>query len=237
MKVWIGCTSRHFLRDTIASLERLLLKLGRTMDIIDTGEMCCGSVLLTTGQEADFQDNLKQVEALLKEKDVEELVSICPGCTRVFKEHFVPLDSNSLGSAQHISEILVDNLDKLDLKNEEPMVVTYHDPCHLGRHMGIMEEPRKTIRAVPNVNLKEMRFNAEESFCCGSGGGVRAYNKDMANDASALRIREAKATGAQYFITACPFCERSFRSAQEEREGLDGIEVINLVDFLAGFLG
>lgn len=236
MKVWIGCTSRHFLQPTISSLERLLAKLGKTMEIIDTGEMCCGSVLLTTGQEAVFQDNLKQVEILLKEKDVEELVSICPGCTRVFREHFVPLDSNSLGSAQHISEILVDNLDKLDLRNETPMVVTYHDPCHLGRHMGIMEEPRTLIRAVPNVNLKEMRFNAEESFCCGSGGGVRALNADLANKASALRIREAMATEARYFITACPFCERSFKSALDNKEGLDGIEVINLVDFLAGFL-
>jgi Fe-S oxidoreductase len=92
------------------------------------------------------------------------------------------------------------------------------------------------IKAVPNVTLKEMKHNLEGSFCCGSGGGVRAYNKDMADSASAIRVAEAISTGAKYFITACPFCERSFISAQANKDGLDGIEVINLVDFIAGFL-
>lgn len=237
MKVWIGCTSRHFLKDTVTSLEKLLSKIGEEMEVIDSKELCCGSVLLTTGQEADFQDNLKQVEALLKEKNVEELVSICPGCTRIFKEHFVPLDSNPLITAHHISEILVENLDSFNLKNEKEIVVTYHDPCHLGRHMDLMEEPRKVIEAIPNITFKEMKQVRENSFCCGSGGGVRALNADLANEASALRIKEAKSTQASYLITACPFCERSFKSAQESRDGTDGIEIINLVDFVAGFLG
>ncbi len=236
VKVWIGCTSRHFLRDTIRSLEKLLHKLGKNMEVIDDKELCCGSVLFTTGQTNDAKENMKKVEKVLKEKGVEDLVSICPGCTRIFKEQFLPLDSNPLKSARHISEILVENLDKLDLKNETPCVVTYHDPCHLGRHMGLMEQPRKVIEAIPGVTLKEMKYNRKDSFCCGSGGGVRALNKELADDASALRIREAKSTGALFLITACPFCERSFRSAQENKEGLDRVVVVNLVDFLAEFV-
>jgi heterodisulfide reductase subunit D len=236
MKVWIGCTSRHFLKDTVRSLEKLLLKINENMEIIDDKELCCGSVLFTTGQVDDAIENIKKVERVLNEKGVEELVSICPGCTRTFKEYYTPLDSNPLKSAKHISEILVENLDKLNLKNDTPCVATYHDPCHLGRHMGIMEGPRRLIQAVPDITLKEMKYTGENSFCCGSGGGVRAFNKELADDASALRVREAKSTGALFLITACPFCERSFRSAQENKKELDGIVVVNLVDFMAEFV-
>jgi heterodisulfide reductase subunit D len=235
--LWVGCTSRRYLEGTVHSFEKILSYLGKTLDIIDdTDNACCGSVLYGTGQEAEANANIENTDKLLSEKSVEDMVTMCSGCMKTFGERYTFRKSNPLKTAKHVSQFLVDNLDNLHFKNDTPMVVTYHDPCHLGRHMGIMEEPRTMIKAVPNVTLKEMKHNLEGSFCCGSGGGVRAYNKDMADSASAIRVAEAISTGAKYFITACPFCERSFISAQANKDGLDGIEVINLVDFIAGFL-
>jgi len=237
VNLWIGCTSRRFLEDTLRSLEKIMASMGTSLEIVDdTDDYCCGSVLYTTGQEKDANAVMERTEGLLSEKHVKSMVSFCAGCMRTFAERYTFSPSNPLETSLHVSQYLVENLDRLHFRNDEPIVVTYHDPCHLGRHMEIFEEPRTLIRAVPNVTLEEMRHSMESSFCCGSGGGVRALNKDMADSASAIRVAEAKETGARYFITACPFCERSFRSAQESREGLDGIEVINLVDFLARYL-
>ncbi|UCF07351.1 MAG: hypothetical protein JSW28_06765, partial [Thermoplasmata archaeon] len=210
--LWVGCTSRRYLEDTVRSFEKILSHLGKTFEIIDdTDDACCGSVLYGTGQEAEANTNMEKIDKLLTDKSVEDMVTMCSGCMKTFGERYTFRKTNPLKTAKHVSQFLVENLDKLHFKNDEPMVVTYHDPCHLGRHMSIMEEPRTMIRAVPKVTLKEMRHNLEGSFCCGSGGGVRAYNRDMADSASALRVLEAKATGARYLITACPFCERSFK--------------------------
>lgn len=235
--LWVGCTSRRYLEGTVRSFEKILSHMGKSLELIDeTDDACCGSVLYGTGQEAEASKNMEKIDRLLSDKSVEDMVTMCSGCMKTFGERYTFRQTNPLKTARHVSQLLVENLDKLHFKNKEPIVVTYHDPCHLGRHMGIMEEPRTMILAVPNVTLREMKHNLEGSFCCGSGGGVRALNRDMADSASAIRVAEAKATGARYFITACPFCERSFRMAQESKEGLEGIEVINLVDFLAGFL-
>jgi heterodisulfide reductase subunit D len=146
------------------------------------------------------------------------------------------MEGSPLKKVQHITEFLADNLDKLDLKNGEGCTITYHDPCHLARHMDVVEQPRKILDILPGVESKEMRANREDTFCCGSGGGMRAYDKELADQTSAIRLREAKATGAEYLVTSCPFCERSFRSAQDADEEVRDIEVISLLDLICRFL-
>lgn len=234
--LWVGCTSRRFLMDTIRSLEILLQNMGKKLEIIDDEEGCCGSVLFLTGQKEKAAENRERVLKLLREKDIEHLVSTCPGCTRAFKEYYLPRDGSPLKSVEHITEFLADKIDELGSTSRGKVRVTYHDPCHLARHMDVYEAPRKILETLPNVEFTEMKSNRENSFCCGSGGGMRAYNKELADNASALRLLEAQATGAEYLVTSCPFCERSFRSAQEVDERVKDIEVINILDFIRMFL-
>lgn len=234
--LWVGCTSRRFLMETIRSLEKITRHMGEKLQIIDENEACCGSVLFLTGQTEEAFANREKVLGMLKEKNVKNLISVCPGCTRAFKEYYMPMDGSPLKRVQHITEFLADNLDKLDFKDGNGCTITYHDPCHLARHMDVIEQPRKIIEALLGVKIREMKANRYDTFCCGSGGGMRAYNRELADHTSSLRLLEAKATGAEYLVTSCPFCERSFRSAQEVDEKVRDIKVINLLDLLCTLL-
>jgi len=229
--IWAGCTSRYFLKHTLQSLDKILEKLKFNRVLIDDTSVCCGSVLFTSGQTKKAKENLKEVEKLLKKKRVSHLVSVCPGCTRTFKDLYMPKRTNNLHSVQHISEFLLDNLGRLKFKKRKPIKITYHDPCHLGRHMNIYEAPREVINALPGVELIEMAHSGEESYCCGSGGGVRAHNKDLANYTSNTRLAQAEATGATHLVTSCPFCERSFLMAKEQYKSK--LKILNLVDLVA----
>ncbi|WP_455393299.1 (Fe-S)-binding protein [[Eubacterium] cellulosolvens] len=236
VQIWLGCTSRSFLKQSVQNLFEIFKKLDINYKIIDDIDVCCGSVLFVTGQNIVAMENLREVEKVLNKKKVRNLVSLCPGCTRTFKEFYLPRKSNNLKSVEHYTQTVLAHLDGVNLKEAGEFNVTYHDPCHLARHMGIIEEPREIIRALPKVTFHELPTNTDDAFCCGSGGGMRSYNKDLANRASLLRLQEAAASGAEVLLTSCPFCERSFRTASELEGAPKDLVIINLVDFLPRFL-
>jgi heterodisulfide reductase subunit D len=87
--------------------------------------------------------------------------------------------------------------------------VTYHDPCHLGRHAGVYEGPRRVLQAIPGVELVEMEWSRKISKCCGAGGGFKLGRPEDAVQIAARRVREAETTGASMLVTTCPFCVRN----------------------------
>jgi heterodisulfide reductase subunit D len=178
---------------------------------------------------------MRTTRKVLKRIGIRKLIALCPGCTRTFKEHY------KVKQVFHICEFLAKHIDRFTFKKarKRHYIVTYHDPCHLSRHLGIITEPRSLITACPNVELREMYVSQHYNFCCGSGGGVRAYNKALADYASTLRLIEAQRTGAHLLITSCPFCERSFieaQSLQGQPNQIKQLPVINLVDFICKFI-
>ncbi|HEY0088874.1 MAG TPA: heterodisulfide reductase-related iron-sulfur binding cluster, partial [Candidatus Lokiarchaeia archaeon] len=90
--------------------------------------------------------------------------------------------------------------------------ITYHDPCHIGRHMGIYESPRELLKKIPGIELVEMPRNRHNAWCCGSGGGVRSSFKELSNFAADERIKEAKETSAEAIVSSCPFCLNQFKT-------------------------
>lgn len=250
ISIWLGCTTRTYLKDTIESLDKILrhLKLNYSLIDYDGGkgipkELCCGSVLFGTGQRKAALSNLKRVEQNLSSQKVKHIVALCPGCTRALKQYYQPRKTNLITSVEHISQTLQNHLDDFEFRPKRPRKttrVTYHDPCHLGRHLELYEPPRNVINALPGVELIEMPNARSEAFCCGSGGGVRAYNKDLANFSSRLRVQEALGLEVEYLLTACPFCERSLRAGleleQPTRKKAAGLKILNLVDFVAKYL-
>jgi fumarate reductase (CoM/CoB) subunit B len=230
VKLWHGCTTRYYFDNTMDSLKSILKKMDLEFAVIDENEIkdsCCASTLWGIGLSEVAEENKAKMEPVIKEnsQDDSQVVSPCPGCTLTFSKRY------DIGKKPlHVTQFLSRNLDKMKLENSEPITVTYHDSCHLAKGLGVVEEPRDLIKKIPNLKFKELSYNGENGLCCGSGGGLRALNKDLADSMSSLIVKEAESLGAAMIITACPFCERSLNFGKEIAGS--EIEVVNLLVLL-----
>jgi heterodisulfide reductase subunit D len=110
------------------------------------------------------------------------------------------------------------------------MQVTYHDPCHLGRYCELYEVPRRILEAIPGLELVEMPRNRDKAWCCGAGAGVKTNYPDFAAWVAEQRLEEAKETGAEALVTACPFCEGNLSDTSQSMES--GMDVYDVTDLL-----
>jgi Fe-S oxidoreductase len=109
--------------------------------------------------------------------------------------------------------------------------VVYHDPCSLGRGLEVYEEPRKVLQAIPGLELVESRHNREKGECCGSGGGMRFTNPEIAATAARQTLEGKTATGAEVVVTSCPSCQLAFQGATAALGAR--VEVVDLVSLAA----
>jgi heterodisulfide reductase subunit D len=134
-------------------------------------------------------------------------VTSCAGCYKTISQDYPKVGEMNfeiLHMVQFIDRLI--QAGKIQFKQEVPMKVTYHDPCHLGRASGIYEAPRRILKSVPGIEFVEIERHHENSRCCGAGGGLKAGYPDVQQKMSQARVRDALATGATDFVTACPFC-------------------------------
>jgi heterodisulfide reductase subunit D len=201
-----GCTAAYRQQPIAESTVKILGKLGINYAVID--EWCCGSPLLMTGQyrlaEQIAKHNVEEIKAL----SVKTVVTSCAGCFRVLKELYPELVGELPFEVMHVTQFFNDLLQKRKLTFSKPlnMSVTYHDPCHLGRHMKIYEEPRAILENLPGVKVVEMERIKSYSYCCGAGAGFRSGFPEKSIEVASIRVEEAEKTGANCLTTACPFC-------------------------------
>jgi len=217
-----GCTATYREKKIAAATLSILNKLGADFTTLD--EVCCGSVLQRIGVDEEKAIALmkKNVEAI-KATGVETLILSCSGCYRMFKieyPKFVDVPFNVL----HISEFLAKQ--DLKLKPLGNVKVTYHDPCHLGRHCKVYDAPREVLKKFPEINFKEMKYSKSGSHCCGGGGGVRSAYPEEAKDIAGTRLDEAGF--ADVIVTTCPFCVANLTASVGERK----VKVIDLTELV-----
>ncbi len=202
-----GCTMPLKQPDILKKAVELLNP--KNLIVMDE-EICCGSYVLRTGYENEYDKLTDRFLTYLDENEIKEIITACPGCYTTIKEK---LDKHgSEIKVTHIVQKLVDMLEKHRLTVKRILgKVTYHDPCHLGRLEGLIEEPREILRQISD--FREMANHGYESNCCGAGGGVRAAFPDLSLEIAKKRINEVKATGAQILVSSCPFCEDQLKSA------------------------
>ena len=161
----------------------------------------------------------------LKDFEGKTILTSCAGCYKTLKEDYkkyLGVDLKVIHISQLLEQLIKEN--KINLKGNKDLKVTYHDSCHLGRHAGEYEAPRNVINSISN--LVEMENNREKARCCGSGGGVKSAYGDLSNSISDLRIREAKETEADLLVSACPFCELNLSQNSDDFEVLDLSEFV-----------
>jgi len=221
--------SRLKMKAIADSTEALLTLLGVDYDTLGSEEGCCGSVLLRTGQA----DAARSVAILNAEKisalGYAEVVTSCPGCFKTMSSEYPKILGKAPFRVMHTSQFIYGKRAELE-GHLHPIraKVAYHDPCHLGRHMGVYDEPRALIMMVPGVKLVEFKYNRSRALCCGAGGGVRSAFPDIAVEvAKGITGAPLNATGASIIITSCPFCNFNLK----EGSG-GGVEIIDLPEFL-----
>jgi len=232
---WAGCTASYRVQDTAKATVNILKHAGVDFTMLGTEEGCCGSVLLRTGQRGPVEKKYAKMNVeKISARGVDTLVTACAGCYRTFREDYPQILGDLPFEVLHISEYLERLLKKGGIIFEKtlPIKVTYHDPCHLGRHVGVYEPPRNVIKAIPELTLVEMAKSREESRCCGAGGGLRSAYRELSIRIAADRLElDALPTGAETLITPCPFCVLNFRDAARAY-GIK-IKVLDLVELVS----
>ena len=147
---------------------------------------------------------------LFKERGIKRIITSCAGCYRTFKKDYGDKleEIEVLHSVEFLDDIIANKgveLKKLDINT------TYHDPCHIGRHMGVYDAPRRILNKISN--FIEIKTNRDGAMCCGAGGGVRKGFPELSLEMAKNRVKEAEDTGAQYLVSTCPFCYRNLSDA------------------------
>lgn len=218
---------------------KLLDHAGYSVTLLGDDECCCGDLALRAGRPDLAQQLAERNRRAFSEAGGHPVVTSSPHCRQAFTGWYGELESDGeLPRAQHIVEALHDAWQRGALTlgraptSGAPQRLTYHDPCYLGRHAGIYDQPRELLRAVPGVELVEMRRNRERALCCGGGGGG-AYRETAQEERHALlRIDEAVAAGAEAIVTACPLCMLMFEDAIRVKNLESSLRVVDLCEVL-----
>lgn len=236
-----GCTMPLRQTETLKSMMKILKVAGLEI-AMSKDEWCCGSIALRIGDEKSITEMLKHNIDEFKNKGAKTLFTACAGCYRTWKKDYPELLGTDLPfEVKHITELLVEliNNNKIPFKEEmEKVKITYHDPCHLGRHMNLYEIPREVLAKIPGIELVEMKRNRNNAWCCGAGGGMKSQFSELALKISQERIKEAVESGAKILTTSCPFCIGNLSDAYEEMEPeiKEKIRVIDIIDLVASKL-
>jgi len=241
LAIFGGCTMPLRQSYTLKNMMKIFQAAGKEI-AMSKDEWCCGSVAMRIGDYKAVEEVVKHNVELFKEMGVKTLFTPCAGCYRTLSRDYPEILGEELPfEVKHITEILAEmvNNNEIPFKSVEgePVKVTYHDPCHLGRHMDLYDIPREILNKIPGIELVEMKRNRKNAWCCGAGGGVKSQFPELALDISKDRIMEAIETGAQVLITSCPFCVGNLGDTLKglTLEIQNKIHVVDIIDFVKKF--
>jgi len=231
---WVGCAAAFDPRaQKIArSMAELLHLAGVDWAVIGKDEKCTGDTARRTGNEYLFAQMAQDNVAVLNEIKPKTIVTTCPHCFHTIGNEYPQFGGNYV--VKHHTEFIDELLraGKLKLSADGNGAVTYHDPCYLGRHNGVFDQPRALIEST-GAKLTEPSRNRSNSFCCGAGGGQFWKDEEKGTErVSTNRYRELKQTGAKTVATGCPFCMRMITEETAKEEPEIAMEVLDVAEIV-----
>jgi Fe-S oxidoreductase len=210
----------------------ILNKAGVNFGILGTQESCCGESIRKTGAEETFKKLARKNIKTFIDNGVRKIVVSSPHCYETFKNEYSEFMVNF--EVVHMSQFLFELVKegKLEITGEYEKKVTYHDPCYLGRHNGIFDEPRELLSNIPGLTLSEMAASRNNSLCCGGGGGRVWMETPKGERFSDLRLEQARAVGAEVLVTACPYCITMFEDSRLTLGIEDDIEIKDITEII-----
>jgi Fe-S oxidoreductase len=220
------------IQEVAKSLVRVFSAAGVDFAILGTEESCCGSEIRRMGEAGLFEmmveDNLK----LFHERGISKIVTTSPHCFDAFRNKYNAPDI----AIRHYSQMMRDLITEGKLKPAKSLdrVVTYHDPCYLGKQNGIFDEPRDVIRSIPGVKFVDFDRCREKSLCCEGGGGRMWLEGTNSGERLAqTRLKDAADMGVDIIATACPFCLLTLEDAAKTTGLADKIIIKDIAELVA----
>jgi Fe-S oxidoreductase len=237
---WVGCAGSYDDRQKKVSraLVSIFRQAGIKFAILGTEEGCSGDPARRLGNEYLFQTlAAANVDTLKKYAQKKKIIAQCPHCFNTIKNEYPQFDG--VFEVVHHAQLLEELLRDRRVTPTVPMTetVTYHDSCYLGRHNGVYDAPRETLRAVPGLKILEMPRNKREGFCCGAGGGRMWLEEKIGSRINQNRVDEAAGTGAAVIATACPFCTTMMKDGVNETGREEKLRVMDVAEVLAQSIG
>jgi len=237
----LGCVTSFQDVKIIPAVMKILDAAGIGYGVQGDKETCCGYLAYLVGDMETFRKSMDAYVTRLQDYGSNRLITTCAGCLKTFRDIYPHYGWSNGVKVLHVVELLEDLIGKngLAFKTDEPVLkVVYHDPCDMGRHMGVYEPPRNVLKAIPNIELLEFPQNREQAKCCGGGGGMKGFDNELAGEIGYKRLSSALALGADVLLSACPSCKGSFNqaAARARKEKKGKIRVMDLTELVASRL-
>jgi Fe-S oxidoreductase len=231
---YIGCTPAYDprIQPVTRALARVFREVGIEFGTMGVDEQCCGNEIRRIGEAEGFADMVAGAHEMFAEFKAQRMVAVSPHCFNTFHNEYGQMPF----PVQHYTQLVAALLDdgKLKLRRDVGKKVTYHDPCFLGKHNGIYDEPRHILQSIPGLEFQDLDRSRERSVCCEGGGGrMWAEGTNLVERLAHQRVRDAVALGADVLAVACPFCLLTLEDAVKIL-GLDNqIQVLDIMELVA----
>jgi Fe-S oxidoreductase len=229
---WPGCNTSYRLPEIVESTAKIFANGNLDFGLLGRKEECCGLILYLMGFWEEATKYGIQMISLLKDSNLELLVTNCAGCYYAFTKIYSTLGLELPIRVAHTSQMFEDILKNASL-NLKPFKKDFlwHDPCDLGRHCGVYESPRNVMRQIPGLNLIEHPLNREHTICCGAGGGLWMYKEELTKQVAHQKLLEAIPSSLEGIASGCPACILNLRNSIRENDL--SIEVHDLSELVA----
>ncbi len=231
---FVGCYLSYDprMKKVATATANILNKAGVKFGILGDKESCCGESIRKTGSEEVFKNLAKENIKTFIDNGVRKIIVSSPHCYHTFKNEYPEFMVNFevIYISQYLLELINDG--RLELTKEYEKKVTYHDPCYLGRHNDIYDEPREILKKIPGLELVEMTDSRKNSLCCGGGGGRIWMDTPKEERFSDLRLEQANEVGAQVLVTSCPYCITNFEESRLNMEYEDILEIKDITEIV-----
>jgi len=232
---WVGCTGALVERNVAATLSitRVLKAAGVDFAVLGEAETCCGDPARRAGYEFQFQIMAEQNIEMFKIYNIKKIITSCPHCYSTIKNEYPRYGGDF--KVVHYTQLIADLIeqDKLKPAHELNSILTYQDPCYLGRYNSVYQEPRRILQAIPGAKLEEMERSRERSFCCGGGGGhMWIEEQPGTTKINQMRLEDVLKTKANTIVTACPYCLQMFEESIEHKGMKDSMKAKDLAEIV-----
>jgi Fe-S oxidoreductase len=220
------------LKKVARATANILNQAGVDFGILGPKENCCGESIRKTGDEELFKRLARENIKTFIDNGVKKILVSSPHCYHTFKNEYPEfmVDFEVVHITQYVFELIHEG--RFELAKEYGKKVTYHDPCYLGRHNDIYDEPREVLKTIPGLEIDEMPESRVDSLCCGGGGGRIWMETPKGERFSDLRLEQAIDVGAEVLVTSCPYCIANFEDSRLTLNAAKKLEVKDITEII-----